>query len=61
MLLAGIGKAGQEYSRVLKSNFKTPTTVKVFSGTGIGILFMEDLSIPAILEDDHHMRNKRYG
>lgn len=42
----GMGEVGKQYSQTLKQNFNTPPTVKVASGTGLGILFMQDLSVP---------------
>lgn len=51
LLLAGLGEAGSQYAQSLRSNFTTPTTVRVFAGTSIGVLFTQDLMIPAILSD----------
>lgn len=43
-VFAGLGQVGQQYSSVLRSIFNTPPTVKVFSGTPMGILFLSDLA-----------------
>ncbi|MEN9450211.1 MAG: component of the Dot/Icm secretion system [Pseudomonadota bacterium] len=43
-VFAGLGQVGQQYSSVLRSIFNTPPTVKVFSGTPMGILFLADLA-----------------
>ncbi|MCH9754851.1 TrbI/VirB10 family protein [Rickettsiella endosymbiont of Litargus connexus] len=39
----GLGQVGQQYASALRSLFNTPPTVKVFSGTPVGILFLSDL------------------
>lgn len=41
-----LGKVGQAYSDKMGQNFQTPPTVKVASGTGIGLLIMQDVTIP---------------
>ena len=41
-----LGKVGQTYSEKMAENFQTPPTVKVASGTGIGLLIMQDVTIP---------------
>lgn len=47
-VFVGLGQVGEQYSSALRSVFNTPPTVKVFSGTPIGILFLSDLAaIPA--------------
>jgi intracellular multiplication protein IcmE len=43
-VFVGLGKVGQQYSSVLRGVFNTPPTVKVFSGTPMGILFLSDLA-----------------
>ncbi len=45
--LVGLGSVGQQYSQVMASNFTTPPTVKIPGGTGIGLLLMSDLTLPA--------------
>lgn len=42
----GLGSVGQQYSNEMGQNFNLPPTVKVPSGTGIGLLFMQDLTLP---------------
>lgn len=42
----GLGNTGQQYANEMNQNFNTPPTVKVPGGTGIGILFMQDLTLP---------------
>ena len=43
-IFVGLGQVGQQYSAVLRNVFNTPPTVKVFSGTPMGILFLSDLA-----------------
>ncbi len=43
-IFVGLGQVGLQYSSVLKNIFNTPPTVKVFSGTPMGILFLSDLA-----------------
>lgn len=43
-ILVGLGQVGQQYSSALRNVFNTPPTVKVFSGTPMGILFLSDLA-----------------
>lgn len=43
-VFVGLGQVGQQYSSVLRNVFNTPPTVKVFSGTPMGILFLSDLA-----------------
>jgi intracellular multiplication protein IcmE len=42
----GFGEVGKKYSENLSKNFTIPPTVRVYSGTGLGILFMSDLALP---------------
>lgn len=39
-----LSNVGQAWGQAAQQNFNRPTTVQVFSGTGIGILFTQDLS-----------------
>jgi intracellular multiplication protein IcmE len=41
-----LGSVGTQYSAEMGKNFTTPPTVKVDSGTALGILFMADLAVP---------------
>ncbi|WP_342146702.1 TrbI/VirB10 family protein [Rickettsiella endosymbiont of Aleochara curtula] len=43
-VFVGLGQVGLQYSSVLRNIFNTPPTVKVFSGTPMGILFLSDLA-----------------
>ncbi|MGC1854096.1 MAG: TrbI/VirB10 family protein [Candidatus Aquirickettsiella sp.] len=43
-IFVGLGEVGQQYSSALRNIFNTPPTVKVFSGTPMGILFLSDLA-----------------
>jgi intracellular multiplication protein IcmE len=43
-VFVGLGQVGLQYSSVLRDIFNTPPTVKVFSGTPMGILFLSDLA-----------------
>lgn len=42
--LGALGQVGSQFSSALAKQFYKPATVHVYAGTGIGILFMEDLS-----------------
>lgn len=39
----GLATVGKDWGQVAQQQFNTPTTVQVYSGTGIGILFTQDL------------------
>ena len=43
-IFVGLGQVGLQYSSILKNVFNTPPTVRVFSGTPMGILFLSDLA-----------------
>ena len=43
-IFVGLGQVGLQYSSVLRNIFNTPPTVRVFSGTPMGILFLSDLA-----------------
>lgn len=43
-VFVGLGQVGEQYASALRSVFNTPPTVKVFSGTPMGILFLSDLA-----------------
>src|SRR5690606_14159455 len=45
--LVGLGTVGQRFSNVLGQNFNRPPTIQLSAGTGLGILFMSDLALPA--------------
>lgn len=45
----GLGNTGQQYANEMGNNFNTPPTVKIPGGTGIGLLFMQDLTLPQAL------------
>lgn len=45
----GLGNTGQQYANEMGNNFNTPPTVKIPGGTGIGVLFMQDLTLPGAL------------
>jgi type IV secretory pathway VirB10-like protein len=40
----GLGQVGSAFGTALQSYVNTPTTVKVNSGVGLGILFMADVT-----------------
>ncbi len=44
--MVGLGQVGKKYSDVLGQTINTPPTVKIAAGTGMGILFMSDVTIP---------------
>ena len=41
----GLATVGKSWGRVAQEQFSTPTTVELFSGTGLGILFMQNVSL----------------
>lgn len=43
----GLGQVGTTLGQVAAQQFNTPPTIKVDQGTGIGVLFMSDVSLPA--------------
>jgi hypothetical protein len=45
-IMMALGNVGQQYSSVLGSVINTPPTVKVYAGTGVGILFLSDMQTP---------------
>ncbi len=45
--LVALGQVGTQYAAVLGSSFTKPPTIYVDSGSGVGILFMSDATIPA--------------
>lgn len=42
----GLGQVGTNLGQAAASEFNTPPTVRVAQGTGVGILFMSDVSLP---------------
>jgi intracellular multiplication protein IcmE len=45
----GLATLGKQWGQVAQQQFSTPTTVEVFSGTGVGILFTQDVAAPSTL------------
>ena len=43
---SALGNVGQEFGNATSSYFDTPPTVKIDAGAGIGLLFMQDLTLP---------------
>ncbi|OIZ99541.1 hypothetical protein BEV13_05605 [Rickettsiella grylli] len=43
-VFVGLGQVGEQYASALRNVFNTPPTVKIYSGTPMGILFLSDLS-----------------
>lgn len=43
-IFVGLGQVGEQYASALRNVFNTPPTVKVYSGTPMGILFLSDLA-----------------
>lgn len=41
----GLAQVGQSWGQVAQQAFNTPVTVEVYAGTGIGVLFTQDVSI----------------
>ena len=40
----GLATVGKAWGQVAQQQFSRPTTVEVYSGTGLGILFTQDLT-----------------
>lgn len=51
-VLAGLGKVGKRYSEVMADNFSRPPTVRIPGGTGFGLLFMSDVTLPKPVHKD---------
>jgi len=45
-IFSALGEVGQKFSDVLKKDIDMPPTVRVKTGSGIGLLLMSDLTIP---------------
>lgn len=45
--MVGLGEVGKKYADVLGKNINTPPTVTIASGTGMGVLFMSDVTMPS--------------
>ncbi|OYV56329.1 MAG: type IV secretion protein IcmE, partial [Legionella sp. 21-45-4] len=43
--LIGLGQVGKDWSQTAQKNMNRPTTVQVYSGTGVGVLFTQDASL----------------
>ena len=43
--LIGLGAVGQAWAQEAQKNMSKPTTVELFSGTGIGVLFTQDVTL----------------
>ena len=41
----GLSTLGKQWGQVAMQNVSTPTTVEVFGGTGIGVLFMQNVAV----------------
>lgn len=42
--VVALGDVGKAWGQVAQQNFNRPTTIEVYSGTGIGVLFTQDLT-----------------
>lgn len=42
-----LGNVGNQFGQVLQNIYNMPSTVYVYSGTGLGILFLQDVATPA--------------
>jgi len=49
----GLGNAGKQYANVMAKNFSLPPTIKIPGGTGMGLLFMSDVTLPKPLPIKH--------
>lgn len=45
--MVGLGQVGKQLANVMGQNFNMPPTVKIPAGTGMGLLFMSDTTIPS--------------
>ncbi len=45
-IFSALGEVGQKFSDVLKKDIDMPPTIRVKTGSGIGLLLMSDLTIP---------------
>src|SRR3990167_5848767 len=52
-IAVGLGKVGQAYSQEMGQNFNRAPTVRIASGTGIGVLLMGDLTLPVNPQDNN--------
>ncbi len=43
--LIGLGQVGKDWSKTAQKEMRRPTTVQVYSGTGIGVLFTQDAAL----------------
>ncbi|MFZ4077775.1 MAG: TrbI/VirB10 family protein, partial [Legionellaceae bacterium] len=43
--LIGLGEVGRAWAQTAQQNMNRPTTVELFSGTGLGILFTQDVTL----------------
>ncbi len=52
-LMLAMGNVGQQYTAVLNNVYNTPPTIKIYAGTGVGILFLSDLATsPGLTSDE---------
>jgi intracellular multiplication protein IcmE len=54
----GLGQVGQSYAANMSDNFHRDPTVKIPQGTGVGVLFMQDLQLPSQLKPLYDKYNK---
>lgn len=45
--LAAVGKIGEKAGEIFSQDVNRPPTIKVYSGVGLGVLFLSDVQIPA--------------
>ena len=45
-LMVALGNVGNQFGTVLQNVYNMPPTVQVYSGTGVGILFLSDVRLP---------------
>ena len=41
----GLANVGKAWGQVAQQNMSRPTTVQIFSGTGVGVLFTQDITL----------------
>ena len=56
-LTVALGNVGQQYSGVIGAIYNTPPTVKIYAGTGVGILLLADLPAPPGLATDENNKS----
>jgi intracellular multiplication protein IcmE len=59
--LVGLGKVGQALGQAAQKEFSREPTIYVKSGTGMGILFLQDVAMPSFLETQSSTEGSNIG